>query len=121
MASAAVTSEVPGTVPKSRRGRPRGQYKCQYCGRIFKCSEHCIRHERIHPNEKTFSCRYCKNAYSRKDLVTRHERTLHAREHHLRLQQPEAQQEESQQDEGDDAKGQDVRQTPATRCTPELE
>ncbi|KAH7124575.1 hypothetical protein EDB81DRAFT_951610 [Dactylonectria macrodidyma] len=65
-------------VSVSRSRRPRRQYECQHCPKIFKRSEHCIRHERIHTHEKPFSCQYCFKAYSRKDLVTRHERTLHA-------------------------------------------
>ncbi|KAK3681247.1 hypothetical protein B0T22DRAFT_387779 [Podospora appendiculata] len=51
----------------SRRVRgQRRQYTCAYCAKVFKRSEHRIRHERTHTNEKPFSCRYCRRAYSRK-------------------------------------------------------
>ncbi|KAH8721690.1 hypothetical protein BGZ61DRAFT_347558 [Ilyonectria robusta] len=49
-----------------RTRRPPRQYKCEYCDKAFKRSEHCIRHERSHTREKPFSCRYCRKSYSRK-------------------------------------------------------
>ncbi|KAM5374825.1 hypothetical protein ACJZ2D_006319 [Fusarium nematophilum] len=66
------------TITVSRIRRPRREYRCRHCSKVFKRSEHCIRHERSHTREKPFSCQYCFKTYSRKDLVTRHERTLHA-------------------------------------------
>lgn len=46
--------------------RQRRQYKCWHCPKVFKRSEHCIRHQRIHTQEKPFSCRFCQKSYSRK-------------------------------------------------------
>lgn len=59
-------------------GKQRRVYKCGTCARVFKRSEHCSRHERIHTRERPFSCQYCHKRYARKDLVTRHEKTLHS-------------------------------------------
>ncbi|EKG10488.1 Zinc finger C2H2-type protein [Macrophomina phaseolina MS6] len=59
-------------------GKQRRVYKCSTCARVFKRSEHCSRHERIHTRERPFSCQYCHKRYARKDLVTRHEKTLHS-------------------------------------------
>ncbi|KAK0614822.1 Transcriptional regulator ADR1 [Lasiodiplodia hormozganensis] len=59
-------------------GKQRRVYKCTTCARVFKRSEHCSRHERIHTRERPFACQYCHKKYARKDLVTRHEKTLHS-------------------------------------------
>ncbi|KAH7050027.1 hypothetical protein B0J12DRAFT_600002 [Macrophomina phaseolina] len=64
----------------TKTGRPRRVYKCRDCSRIFKRSEHCARHERVHTRERPFACRFCNKKYARKDLVTRHERSLHPQE-----------------------------------------
>ncbi|KAL1620815.1 hypothetical protein SLS56_009482 [Neofusicoccum ribis] len=61
----------------TKTGRPRRVYKCRDCARVFKRSEHCARHERVHTRERPFACRFCSKKYARKDLVTRHERSLH--------------------------------------------
>ncbi|KAH7082638.1 hypothetical protein BKA63DRAFT_598777 [Paraphoma chrysanthemicola] len=62
-------------------GRVRKLYKCSSCSRIFNRSEHCIRHERGHTQERPFECQFCHKTYARKDLVKRHEKTIHAVEY----------------------------------------
>lgn len=59
----------------------RREYVCHTCGKAFKRSEHCSRHERAHTNERPFKCRFCNRRYARKDLLRRHEKTLHAECH----------------------------------------
>ncbi|KAI1611232.1 hypothetical protein EDD36DRAFT_283114 [Exophiala viscosa] len=54
------------------------KFPCKVCSKVFKRSEHRLRHERAHTQEKPFHCRYCHKRYSRRDLVVRHERTLHS-------------------------------------------
>ncbi|CAO2650871.1 Nn.00g091680.m01.CDS01 [Neocucurbitaria sp. VM-36] len=58
--------------------RVRKLYKCSTCTKVFRRSEHCIRHERAHTQERPFACCFCHKTYARKDLVKRHERTIHA-------------------------------------------
>lgn len=41
-------------------------YTCRHCARVFKRSEHCARHERVHTQEKPFACAYCDRKYARK-------------------------------------------------------
>ncbi|EUC30521.1 hypothetical protein COCCADRAFT_103669, partial [Bipolaris zeicola 26-R-13] len=57
--------------------REKRGYVCDTCGKAYKRSEHCIRHQRSHTNEKPFKCKFCHRRYARKDLVVRHEKTLH--------------------------------------------
>ncbi|KAF2800804.1 hypothetical protein K505DRAFT_355368 [Melanomma pulvis-pyrius CBS 109.77] len=65
-------------VEKPRGGRTKRTYRCRHCNRLFKRSEHCARHERVHTQERPFPCNFCDRRYARKDLVKRHERSLHA-------------------------------------------
>lgn len=88
---------IPTTVTITPEGRVRKLYGCSSCAKTFRRSEHCIRHERAHTQEKPFTCQFCLKKYARKydvtfhcrvllanteccdrDLVKRHERTIHA-------------------------------------------
>ncbi|KAF3400554.1 Transcriptional regulator ADR1 [Talaromyces pinophilus] len=67
-------------MPQERIEKGKRVRACTICGRTFKRTEHCIRHERAHFRERPFTCRFCHKSYGRKDLLVRHERTLHADE-----------------------------------------
>lgn len=65
------------TIVSNKGMREKRGYVCDTCGKAYKRSEHCIRHQRSHTNEKPFKCKFCHRRYARKDLVVRHEKTLH--------------------------------------------
>ncbi|KAK8036780.1 Gti1/Pac2 family protein [Apiospora phragmitis] len=52
------------------------KYECKYCSRLFRRSEHKMRHERTHTKEKPFVCD-CKDSFARLDLLKRHKRLVH--------------------------------------------
>ncbi|KAH3913178.1 hypothetical protein HBH56_112740 [Parastagonospora nodorum] len=59
---------------------PEKKYKCQYCSRAFSRSEHRSRHERSHTKERPFCCTKCRSTFVRRDLLLRHDRTVHAKD-----------------------------------------
>ncbi|KAK9774958.1 hypothetical protein SCAR479_08232 [Seiridium cardinale] len=59
----------------------KGVHVCPICSKQFKRSEHCARHQFSHRKERPFPCRFCGKTYARKDLVKRHEQTIHAQEY----------------------------------------
>lgn len=52
-------------------------HRCSHCARLFGRAEHLRRHERTHTNEKPYICDLCPEAYSRRDLLKRHEIKAH--------------------------------------------
>ncbi|KAI9159181.1 Zinc finger protein [Paramyrothecium foliicola] len=65
-------------------------HKCTICRKTFKRREHRMRHERSHAQEKPYACQFCSRQYGRTDLVSRHEKTVHAHLwQSLRAQDPE--------------------------------
>lgn len=55
------------------------KYKCCFCDIAFSRSEHRSRHERSHTKERPFHCPKCPSKFVRRDLLLRHDRTVHAR------------------------------------------
>ncbi|KAL7974165.1 hypothetical protein HDV63DRAFT_362507 [Trichoderma sp. SZMC 28014] len=55
----------------------RKSWSCPHCQRQFQRHEHLERHVRIHRNEKPYKC-FCGTAFSRRDLLKRHNQTTHA-------------------------------------------
>ncbi|KAJ5653267.1 hypothetical protein N7490_000270 [Penicillium lividum] len=49
---------------------------CNHCGRGFRRTEHLERHVRTHTKEKPFIC-FCGSAFTRRDLLKRHNRITH--------------------------------------------
>lgn len=56
---------------------PIKKYRCTFCDRAFSRSEHRTRHERSHTQERPFQCPKCSSSFVRRDLLLRHDRTVH--------------------------------------------
>lgn len=67
------TTDSPEPLKKLKR------YRCCYCDRAFSRSEHRSRHERSHTKERPFHCSKCPSTFVRRDLLLRHDRTVHAK------------------------------------------
>ncbi|KAH7083673.1 fungal-specific transcription factor domain-containing protein [Paraphoma chrysanthemicola] len=63
-------------------GKPAAskKYACSFCNRAFSRSEHRSRHERSHTKERPFKCAKCRSTFVRRDLLLRHDRTVHAKD-----------------------------------------
>ncbi|KAF2746101.1 hypothetical protein M011DRAFT_468967 [Sporormia fimetaria CBS 119925] len=72
-------SQTPATARKTGSA-PEKKYKCQFCNRAFSRSEHRSRHERSHTKERPFGCTKCRSTFVRRDLLLRHDRTVHAKD-----------------------------------------
>ncbi|KAJ5992472.1 hypothetical protein N7451_008196 [Penicillium sp. IBT 35674x] len=57
------------------KGRAKARI-CSHCGRGFRRTEHLERHVRTHTKEKPFIC-FCGSAFTRRDLLKRHNRITH--------------------------------------------
>ncbi|KAJ5708861.1 hypothetical protein N7493_010195 [Penicillium malachiteum] len=58
------------------KGRVAKARICPHCGRGFRRTEHLERHVRTHTKEKPFIC-FCGAAFTRRDLLKRHNRLAH--------------------------------------------
>ncbi|KAI1000141.1 hypothetical protein K3495_g8056 [Podosphaera aphanis] len=68
------------SVKKGPTVPPEKKYKCKFCNRAFSRSEHRSRHERSHTKERPFQCMKCRSTFVRRDLLLRHDRTVHAKD-----------------------------------------
>lgn len=50
------------------------KHECRFCERRFKLKCNCVRHERIHTNDKPHKCRICLKAFILKKNMQDHER-----------------------------------------------
>lgn len=57
--------------------RTRTILSCSICGNKYSKKEHYERHVRVHTREKPFACPQCTAAFSRRDTLRRHLRSLH--------------------------------------------
>lgn len=53
---------------------------CNKCEKSFHTNSSFSRHQRLHKNEKRFSCTYCQKSYTRKDSLITHIRSKHTSE-----------------------------------------
>ncbi|KAJ5280395.1 hypothetical protein N7478_005767 [Penicillium angulare] len=68
---------MPSTSPSPQiKGRGAKARICPHCGRGFRRTEHLERHVRTHTKEKPFIC-FCGSAFTRRDLLKRHNRIAH--------------------------------------------
>lgn len=72
---AATLSSFPISLPPL--SKPVKKYACCFCDRGFSRSEHRSRHERSHTKERPFHCSKCSSTFVRRDLLLRHDRTVH--------------------------------------------
>lgn len=100
-------SASPSVSRKSSASAPEKKYKCQFCNRAFSRSEHRSRHERsrelpppyatratllmltvlrVDTKERPFKCLKCRSTFVRRDLLLRHDRTVHAKDGGVPLQ-----------------------------------
>ncbi|ODQ67602.1 hypothetical protein NADFUDRAFT_64708 [Nadsonia fulvescens var. elongata DSM 6958] len=59
------------------------KYSCKICSRLFSRKEHRSRHELSHTKERPFKCDKCPSCFVRRDLLLRHNRTVHGRNQFL--------------------------------------
>ncbi|KAK8917658.1 hypothetical protein VCV18_010121 [Metarhizium anisopliae] len=71
-ASVAVLPPQAASTPSSRKASlaPERKYKCQFCNRAFSRNT----------KERPFKCMKCRSTFVRRDLLLRHDRTVHAKD-----------------------------------------
>merc|ERR1712223_1593558 len=75
-----LTSHVVYGHKNQKQKRVKKEYKCQYCGKVFKCKTNCEEHEKVkHEKSTPFKCDQCEMTWGTFVKLSNHKRDVHNR------------------------------------------